>query len=117
LDYHFTDTTPREVSAVGIKKTSPESKVCSVALSYEQVRNKGYYYLHNVYASKKRDVLKLTDEQTLLQTYHITDQIYQYHATWNGNAYHYTYHWTAPMEWQLYVAGVKLAQSLNAIYK
>ena len=74
-------------------------------------------YLHNVYGSKKREVLKLTDEQTLLQTYHITDDIYQYHTTWNGNAYHYTYHWTAPMEWQMYVAGVKLAQSLNMIYK
>ena len=31
-DYHFTDTTPREVSAVGIKKTLPESKVCSFNL-------------------------------------------------------------------------------------
>ena len=29
LDHHFTDTSQDEVSAVGIKKTSPESKVCS----------------------------------------------------------------------------------------
>ena len=74
-------------------------------------------YLHNVYGSKKREVMQLTDEQTLLQTYHITDDIYQYHTTWNGNAYHYTYHWTAPMEWQMYTAGIKLAQALNRIYK
>ena len=45
LDYHFTDTTQDEVSAVGIKKTSPESKVCSlnlpsaVALSFYPICN------------------------------------------------------------------------------
>ena len=74
-------------------------------------------YLHDVYSAKKKSVMKMTDEETILQTYHMTDAIYQYHTTWNGNAYHYSYYWMDEMEWQLYTAGVKLAQALNAIYK
>ena len=74
-------------------------------------------YLHNVYGSKKKEVMKMSDEETILQTYHLTDAIYQYHSTWNGNAYHYSYYWMDEMEWQMYTAGVKLAQALNAIYK
>ena len=74
-------------------------------------------YLHDMYGNKKKAVMKLTDEETILQTYHVTDEIYQYHTTWNGNAYHYSYHWMDEMEWQMYTAGVKLAQSLNLIYK
>ena len=74
-------------------------------------------YLHDVYGKQKKAVMQMTDEQTLLQTYHLTDDIYTYHTTWNGNAYHYSYYWMDEMEWQLYTAGVKLAQALNAIYK
>ena len=58
----------------------------------------------------------MTDEETILQTYHLTDAIYQYQSTWNGNAYHYVYQWMDEMEWQLYTAGVKLAQALNTIF-
>lgn len=74
-------------------------------------------YLHDVYGKQKKAVMQMTDEETILQTYHMTDAIYQYHTTWNGNAYHYSYYWMDEMEWQLYTAGVKLAQALNAIYK
>lgn len=74
-------------------------------------------YLHDVYGKQKKAVMQMTDEETLLQTYHLTDDIYTYHSTWNGNAYHYSYYWMDEMEWQLYTAGVKLAQALNAIYK
>ena len=74
-------------------------------------------YLHDQYSNMKKAILKMTDEETLLQTYHVTSEIYAYHATWNGNTYHYAYRWLEPMEWQLYTAGVKLAQALNRIYK
>lgn len=74
-------------------------------------------YLHDVYGKQKKAVMQMTDEETLLQTYHLTDDIYTYHSTWNGNSYHYSYYWMDEMEWQLYTAGVKLAQALNAIYK
>ena len=73
-------------------------------------------YLHDVYGKQKKAVRKMTDEETILQTYHLTDAVYQYHATWNGNAYHYSYQWIDEMEWQLYTAGVKLAQALNSIF-
>ena len=74
-------------------------------------------YLHDVYGSKKKSVMKMTDEETILMTYHITDDIYQYQTNWNGNAYHYSYYWMDEMEWQMYVGAVKLAQKLNEIYK
>ena len=73
-------------------------------------------YLHDVYSKQKKAVRKMTDEETILQTYHLTDAVYQYHTTWNGNAYHYSYYWMDEMEWQLYTAGVKLAQALNRIF-
>lgn len=74
-------------------------------------------YLHDVYGAKKKEVMKMTDEETILMTYHLTDDVYRYHTTWNGNAYHYSYHWIDETEWQLYMAGVKLAQALNTLYK
>ena len=73
-------------------------------------------YLHDVYGSQLKEMQQMTAEQTLLHTYHLTSDIYTYHSTWSGNAYHYTYHWTAPMEYQLYLAGVKLAQELNQLF-
>lgn len=73
-------------------------------------------YLHDVYGKHKKIVRKMTDEETILQTYHLTDAVYQYQSTWNGNAYHYAYQWMDEMEWQLYTAGVKLAQALNTIF-
>lgn len=73
-------------------------------------------YLHDVYGKHKKSVCKMTDEETILQTYHLTDAVYQYQSTWNGNAYHYVYQWMDEMEWQLYTAGVKLAQALNTIF-
>lgn len=74
-------------------------------------------YLHDVYGKEKKSILRMTDEETLLHTYHVTDAIYQYQSTWNGNTYHYAYHWLEAAERQMYMAGVKLAQTLNEIYK
>jgi hypothetical protein len=85
----------------------------SKGFSYTEYAN----YLQDVYGAKKKEVMEMTEEQTLLHTYHLTDSIYQYHTTWSGNAYHYTYRWTAAVELQMYMAGIKLAQSLNALLK
>jgi predicted NodU family carbamoyl transferase len=74
-------------------------------------------YLQDKFGAKKKEVLKMTAEETLLCTYHLTDNIYRYHTTWNGNAYHYSYYWIGPMEWQMYIGAIKLAQNLNEIYK
>ncbi|MBR2935644.1 MAG: S1/P1 nuclease [Paludibacteraceae bacterium] len=86
------------------------------------IENKGFSYteyanyLHNVYSKQRKTIQKMTDKETLLYTYHLTDSIYQYHPTWSGNAYHYAYRWTEAAEYQMYMAGIKLAQSLNALF-
>lgn len=86
------------------------------------VENKGFSYteyanyLHDVYGKQYKDILRMTDSETLLHTYHLTSDLYTYQSTWSGNAYHYIYRWTADMEYQLYMAGIKLAQSLNDIF-
>ena len=86
------------------------------------IENKGFSYteyasyLHDVYGNQRKVILQMSDEETLLYTYHLTDEVYRYHSTWSGNAYHYAYRWTAATEYQMYMAGVKLAQSLNNIF-
>ena len=86
------------------------------------VENKGFSYteyanyLYDVYGKQRKEILRMTEVETLLYTYHLTDSVYQYQSTWSGNAYHYAYRWASAMEYQLYMAGIKLAQSLNAIF-
>lgn len=74
-------------------------------------------YLHNIYDHRRKEVLQMTDQQMLIDTYHLTGEIYDYQTSWDGNAYHYAYRWMDPMEWQLYMAGIRLAARLNAIYR
>lgn len=74
-------------------------------------------YLHNIYRQHKREIQTMTDEQCLIYTYHLTDSIYNYQTTWDGNTYHYAYQWSQPTEWQLYMAGIQLAKKLNTIYR
>ena len=86
------------------------------------VENKGFSYteyanyLYDVYGKQRKEILRMTEAERLLYTYHLTDSVYQYQSTWSGNAYHYAYRWASAMEYQLYMAGIKLAQSRNAIF-
>lgn len=73
-------------------------------------------YLHDVYAQQRKQITRMTEEQTLLHTYHVTDSIYQYHPTWSGNTYHYAYRWVETAEYQMYMAGVRLAKHLNQLF-
>ena len=87
------------------------------------IDSQGYSYteyaekLEFEYADKQREVEAATDAELLVASYHLTEAIYAYQQTWDGNTYHYIYRWRQPMEWQLYVAGIRLAKALNAIYK
>lgn len=72
-------------------------------------------YLHNVYGHKNPSIMQMSEEETLLHTYRVTEAIYQYQSTWNGNTYHYAYKWLQTAEYQMYMAGVKMAQFLNSI--
>ena len=69
------------------------------------------------YAAQRKAIEQMSDEELLLYNYHFTEAIYAYQQTWDGNTYHYIYRWHEPMEWQLYAAGIRLAQLLNQIYK
>ncbi len=69
------------------------------------------------YADRRKEILKMSDAELLVQNYHLTEAIYEYQQSWDGNTYHYIYRWHEPMEWQLYVAGIRLAKLLNEIYK
>ena len=87
------------------------------------IESQGYSYteyadkLEREYTWKKKAIEQATDTELLLMSYHVTEDIYAYQQTWDGNTYHYIYHWRQPMEYQLYVAGIRLAQLLNSIYK
>lgn len=87
------------------------------------IESQGYSYteyaqkLEREYAYKQREIEQATDKDLLLMSYHVTEEIYRYQQTWDGNTYHYIYRWRQPMEYQLYVAGIRLAQVLNKLYK
>ena len=87
------------------------------------IESQGYSYteyaemLQDTYKDIKRRIEQMSDEQLLIESYHMTEAIYQYQEIWDGNTYHYIYTWRQPMERQLYIAGIRLAQLLNKIYK
>jgi len=87
------------------------------------IDSQGYSYteyaqmIEDMYGAERTAVEQATDAELLLQTYHLTEAIYAYQTTWDGNTYHYIYRWHAPMERQLYIAGIRLAQRLNSLYK
>ena len=87
------------------------------------IESQGYSYteyaekLEIEYADRKKEIEAMTDAELLIRTYRLTDSIYAYQQTWDGNTYHYIYHWREPMEFQLYIAGIRLAQLLNQLYK
>lgn len=87
------------------------------------IESQGYSYteyaekLELEYGRAKKYINAQTDATLLLDTYHLTSDIYEYQTTWDGNTYHYIYRWHTEMEHQLYIAGIRLAQLLNEIYK
>lgn len=87
------------------------------------IESQGYSYteyaqmLEHVYGHRKKAIEAMSDEDLLLYTYHMTEDIYAYQQTWDENTYHYIYRWHQPMEEMLYIAGIRLAKLLNSIYK
>ena len=83
------------------------------------IESQGYSYteyaqmIQDEYGDMKREIEKKSDEQLLVDSYHMTESIYQYQQIWDGNTYHYIYTWRQPMERQLYIAGIRLAMWLN----
>ena len=69
--------------------------------------------IEDEYKDMKREIMNKSDEQLLVESYHLTEAIYQHMQVWDGNTYHYIYTWRQPMERQLYIAGIRLAKWLN----
>jgi len=83
------------------------------------IESQGYSYteyaqkLEREYGRKKKEIMQASDAELLLHSYHVTEEIYRYQASWDGNTYHYIYRWRQAMEEQLYMAGIRLAKELN----
>lgn len=83
------------------------------------IESQGYSYteyaqmLEHKYGHLRKEIEKMSDAELLIRNYHVTEDIYAYQTTWDGNTYHYIYRWHEPMELQLYTAGIRLAQKLN----
>ena len=89
----------------------------------KRIESQGYSYteyaekLELEYGWAKKYINAQTDATLMLDTYHLTSDIYEYQTTWDGNTYHYIYRWHTEMEQQLFIAGIRLAQLLNEIYR
>jgi len=87
------------------------------------IESQGYSYteyaqmLEDRFGWQRKHIEASTDAELLMQTYHLTEEIYAYQQTWDGNTYHYIYRWHQACEEQLYIAGIRLAQLLNSIFK
>lgn len=73
-------------------------------------------YLIDRYGGERMTIRHMSLEQITVHNYHTVAAIYDYQQTWDGNSYHYLYRWADTAEYQLYVAGVRLADLLNSIY-
>lgn len=74
-------------------------------------------FLIDTYGDRKKELEQRSRADELRHNYDMTQRIYDYTATWQGNCYNYIYDWKDEMNLQLYAAGVKLAQLLNEIYR
>ena len=83
------------------------------------IESQGYSYteyaqmIEDEYKDMKREIMNKSDEQLLVDSYHLTEAIYQHMQVWDGNTYRYIYTWRQPMERQLYIAGIRIAKWLN----
>lgn len=86
------------------------------------IESQGYSYMEYAtmldarYGHLRRQIEQQTDAEVLLHNYYLCSSIYDYQPTWDGNTYHYIYRFKSEMEYQLYVAGIRLAKLLNQLY-
>ena len=73
-------------------------------------------YLQNHFADQKKAIQHMSEADILRHNYALTNEIYDYYHAWDGNCWHFAYHFTPKMEWQLYASGIRLAMLLNQIY-
>lgn len=66
---------------------------------------------------KKKAPQMQSRAEDLIRTYHLTEAIYAFQEEQDTNTYHYIYRFKDAMEWQLYVAGIRLANELEWILR
>ena len=109
-------------NAVKMKWFSSHTNLHSV-WDTKLIDSQGYSYteyaqmIEDMYGHERKAIEAATDAELLVESYHLTEAIYAYQQTWDGNTYHYIYRWHQDCERQLYIAGIRLAQMLNSIYK
>lgn len=87
------------------------------------IESRGFSYtefatmLTDTYGAETKDILNESWQDVVLGTYHMTSDIYAYQQHFDGNTYHYIWHWKTPLEHQLYRAGIWLARVLNEMYR
>lgn len=86
------------------------------------IQSQGYSYseyaqfLIDKFDSQKKAIQQKSEEELLLESYHLMSDIYVYQETFEGNSHFYAYHFRQQMEWQLFKAGVRLALWLEELY-
>lgn len=87
------------------------------------IDGEGYSYteyaqmLEDMLGTQRASLEQVTMEEATAQTRALVHQVYDYQEQWNGNAYKYIYDFKDELHFQLYAAGVRLAQILNVIYQ
>ena len=85
----------------------------SVGYSYSEYAA----FLLSRYAAERQTLQNASRGDLLLRTYRLTESIYDYQCTFDGNTWHYIYHWHEPCEHQLFTAAVRLAMCIERLYK
>ena len=84
----------------------------SIGYSYSEYAD----FLLSRYGAEADSLKNASRGDLLLRTYGITQAIYAYQRTFDGNTWHYIYHWHEPCEHQLFTAAVRLARCLETLY-
>jgi len=115
---HFDDLGGNKIKLQWFGRNSTLHKVWDSDLIYSRGYSYSEYaeYLEHRYHRIAQEIEKMSEAEILIQNYHITQEIYDYHKIWDGNSYHYIYHFTDTMEKQLYRSGIRLAKLLNELY-
>ena len=73
-------------------------------------------FLVNRYGTMRKQIMAMTDEECIYQTYKLQNEVYKYQNEGDTNSYHYAYRFRTSLDIQLYTAGIRLAKLLNEIY-
>lgn len=119
---HLAKTSDAGMNAIKVKWFGSPTNMHSV-WDDKIIDCEGYSYteyaqmLEDQLGAQRKTLEQLTIEEATEQTRELVRQIYAYQDQWNGNGYKYVYDFKDEVHLQLYAAGIRLAQTLNSIYR